>query len=206
VKRLLDLIAALGLLLVIWPVLVLTALAILVTDGSPVLFRQSRPGWRSRLFTLLKFRTMRAPGEGEDALATDAARLTPLGRILRASSLDELPQLLNIVAGDMSFIGPRPLLPEYLQRYTPEQARRHDVRPGMTGWAQVNGRNATSWEKRFALDVYYVDHLSFALDVRILLRTISTVFSRKGIAADAHATMPEFMGTQRAASSATKEE
>lgn len=196
-KRVLDLCAALVLLAVLWPLMACIALAILIADGPPALFRQPRPGRGGRLFTLLKFRTMREPRGDEPRLATDSDRLTPLGRILRASSLDELPQLLNVLAGQMSFVGPRPLLPEYLERYTREQARRHEVRPGMTGWAQVNGRNSRSWDERFTLDVYYVDNRSLVMDARIIGRTIGTILSREGVSAESHATMPEFMGTAR---------
>jgi sugar transferase EpsL len=161
-----------------------------VTMGSPVLFRHTRTGLRGRLFTLFKFRTMRpgAPGEA------DATRLTAVGRLVRSLSLDELPQLWNVLRGDMSLVGPRPLLPEYLDRYTPEQARRHEVRPGITGWAQVNGRNALIWPEKFALDVWYVDHRSVGLDARIMLRTIGAVVGRAGVSAPGAATMPEFMG------------
>lgn len=161
--------------------------------GSPVLFRQARPGRHGEIFTLVKFRTMRAaaPGEGVE---NDGDRLTPLGRRLRAASLDELPTLVNVIRGDMSLVGPRPLLVEYLDRYTPEQARRHEVRPGVTGLAQVSGRNALTWEEKFALDVQYVDSHTFLGDLRILWRTIAPVFGRRGIAADGVATMSEFRG------------
>jgi lipopolysaccharide/colanic/teichoic acid biosynthesis glycosyltransferase len=159
--------------------------------GSPVFFRQARPGQGSRHFTLVKFRTMKDAPAGE----SDAVRLTAFGRLLRASSLDELPQLWNVVKGDMSIVGPRPLLVQYLDRYTPEQARRHEVRPGITGLSQVNGRNALEWEDKFALDVHYVDHSSFALDVTILLRTVWNVVARRGISQAGHATAAEFMGS-----------
>ncbi len=151
--------------------------------GSPVLFRQPRPGKDARLFTILKFRTMRdtgLPASAIDAVGSDAERLTPFGRFLRAASLDELPELWNVLVGDMSIVGPRPLLPEYLDRYNVTQARRHEVRPGITGWAQVNGRNATSWEERFEMDVYYVDNRSLGLDLRIAFMTVATVFRREG--------------------------
>jgi len=161
--------------------------------GSPALFRQARPGKDGEIFTLVKFRTMRAaaPGEGVES---DAARLTPLGRRLRASSLDELPTLVNVIRGDMSLVGPRPLLVDYLDRYTHEQARRHEVRPGITGLAQVSGRNALTWEEKFALDVQYVESHSFLGDLRLLWRTIAPVFGRRGISADGEATMSEFRG------------
>jgi lipopolysaccharide/colanic/teichoic acid biosynthesis glycosyltransferase len=163
--------------------------------GSPVLFRQMRPGMCGRPFIMIKFRTMtdeRGPG---GFLLADSQRLTPLGRFLRASSLDELPELWNVLKGEMSLVGPRPLLMEYLPLYTPEQARRHKVRPGITGWAQVNGRNAISWDEKFALDVWYVDHRSLWLDVKILWRTVRKVIVRDGISAAGDATMPKFSGS-----------
>jgi len=159
-----------------------------------LLFRQTRIGLHGKPFTLYKFKTMRDPRPGEDPLATDALRLTRFGRFLRATSLDELPTLWNVVKGDMSLVGPRPLLPEYLPLYTPEQMRRHEVKPGITGWAQVNGRNAISWEEKFRLDVWYVDNRSFWLDLKILWLTVWQVLSRKGVSADGHATMPPFQG------------
>ncbi len=189
-KRLLDVVGALVLLVVTSPLLVLAALLVRVTMGAPVTFRQTRTGLQGRLFTLVKLRTMRA-ADGSD----DAARLTPVGRLLRATSLDELPQLWNVLRGDMALVGPRPLLPQYLDRYTPAQARRHDVLPGLTGLTQVRGRNGLSWDEKFALDVWYVDHWSLALDAWILWRTLRIVASRDGIAADGHATMPEFHGS-----------
>jgi lipopolysaccharide/colanic/teichoic acid biosynthesis glycosyltransferase len=172
------------------------AVAIRLTMGSPVLFRQVRPGLGGEPFTILKFRTMR---DGDEP---DAERITRLGRFLRETSLDELPELLNVLRGDMSLVGPRPLLVAYLDRYTPEQARRHEVRPGLTGLAQVSGRNATTWEQRFALDVEYVDTRSLALDLRIIGRTVRAVLAREGIAAEGHATMPEFLGDPEAGSGA----
>jgi lipopolysaccharide/colanic/teichoic acid biosynthesis glycosyltransferase len=188
--------AALGLLLAA-PLLGAIALAVRLRQGSPVLFRQRRPGLHGRPFELVKFRTMR-DGDGPDGRPLpDAERLTSLGRFLRATSLDELPQLWNVLNGDVSLVGPRPLLMQYLPRYSPEQARRHDVLPGITGWAQVNGRNAISWEQKFALDVWYVDHWSLALDAKILLMTIARVLARSGVSQRGHATMPEFMGTER---------
>jgi len=187
-KRLFDLTLALPGLLALFPVMLIIALCVRMALGPGVLFRQVRPGLHGRPFTILKFRTMRQ-GEG-----TDAERLTPFGRFLRASSLDELPELFNVLAGDMSLVGPRPLLMQYLPRYTREQARRHEVLPGITGWAQINGRNATTWEERFALDVWYVDNRSLALDLRILARTVAAVLRRSGVNAPGSATMPEFMG------------
>lgn len=195
-KRLLDLALALPGLVLLSPVLLLTALCVRLLLGPGVLFRQVRPGLYGRPFTILKFRTMRA-GPG-----TDAERLTPFGRFLRGTSLDELPELLNVLAGDMSLVGPRPLLMQYLPRYTREQARRHEVPPGITGWAQVNGRNAQTWEERFALDVWYVDNRSLALDLRILARTVLAVLRRQGISAPGAATMPEFMGQAEDSSAA----
>jgi lipopolysaccharide/colanic/teichoic acid biosynthesis glycosyltransferase len=187
-KQLFDRSAAAVGLVAVAPVLGVTAVAIRATLGSPVLFRQVRPGLGGRPFELIKFRTMR------DGPEPDAERLTAFGRFLRASSLDELPQLINVVRGELSLVGPRPLLTRYLPRYSPAQARRHDVLPGMTGWAQINGRNALSWPEKFALDTWYVDHWSLALDARILLLTARRVLQRSGVAQAGHATMPEFMG------------
>ncbi len=193
-KRLFDLlVAALALLLLAFPLLVLIWF-IRRKLGSPVLFRQIRPGFQGRPFTMVKFRTMTNERGADGALLPDAQRLTPFGRFLRASSLDELPELWNVLKGEMSLVGPRPLLMEYLPLYTPEQARRHEVRPGVTGWAQVNGRNAISWEDKFALDVWYVDNRSMWLDVRILWLTVHKVLVRDGISAPGDATMPKFEG------------
>jgi sugar transferase EpsL len=174
------------------PVIGLTALAVRARLGSPVLFRQRRPGLHGRIFELVKFRTMTDERGPDGQLLPDAVRLTRFGRFLRASSLDELPELFNILRGEMGLVGPRPLMVQYLERYSPEQARRHEVLPGITGWAQVNGRNALSWEDRFRMDVWYVDHQSFGLDCRILLLTIWSVLARKGISAPGEATMSEF--------------
>ena len=165
--------------------------------GWPVLFTQTRPGLNGRLFRMFKFRSMSNRRDARGELLPDAERLTSFGRFLRASSLDELPELWNVLRGEMSLVGPRPLLMEYLDRYTPLQARRHEVRPGITGWAQVNGRNAISWEQKFELDVWYVDHRSFWLDVRILWLTALKVLRRDGISAAGDATMPKFMGSPR---------
>ena len=187
-KRGLDFCAALFLLIVASPLLAVAATAVRLTMGGPVLFRQTRAGREGSLFTLLKLRTMRG------GLADDAARLTPLGRCLRATSIDELPQLWNVLRGDMSLVGPRPLLPEYLPRYSPAQARRHAVRPGITGLAQVCGRNTLGWPERLALDVRYVEQRSLGLDLWILWRTARTVLRRDGISAAGHVTMPEFLG------------
>jgi len=197
VKRIADVAASAVALVVLSPVFAVVALAVRLALGSPVIFRQQRPGKDGRIFTLYKFRTMRdaAPGStGVETVASDAARLTPFGRRLRATSLDELPGLVNVLKGDMSVVGPRPLLPEYLDRYNEEQARRHEVRPGITGWAQVNGRNAVSWDERFKMDVWYVDHRSFALDARILLRSVSAIVSREGVSAPGGETMRPFEG------------
>ena len=194
-KRLLDITVAAVALVIGAPVLLLVALAVLVTMGSPVLFRQQRPGLSGRPFELLKFRTMLSDAQLGTDVASDARRLTRTGRFLRATSLDELPELWNVLRGDMSLVGPRPLLMQYLDRYTPEQARRHEVRPGLTGWAQVNGRNALSWEEKFALDTWYVDNRSFWLDLRIILMTAVSLFRPSGISAEGSATMPEFMGS-----------
>jgi lipopolysaccharide/colanic/teichoic acid biosynthesis glycosyltransferase len=196
-KRALDVAGALLLLALTSPLLALAALAIRAMMGRPVLYRQVRAGLHGHPFTLLKLRTMRPlPGHDGGPLR-DGERLTGLGRWLRASSLDELPQLWNVLRGDMALVGPRPLLPAYLGRYSPEQARRHEVRPGITGLAQVSGRNALSWEEKFALDVRYVDRWSLLLDLRILWRTFVAVLRLEGIRAPGHATMPEFLGGER---------
>jgi lipopolysaccharide/colanic/teichoic acid biosynthesis glycosyltransferase len=193
-KRLFDLTAAaLGLLALALPLLALIAL-VRIKLGRPVFFRQTRPGLHGQPFQMVKLRTMTDARGPDGALLPDAERLTPFGRFLRASSLDELPELWNVLKGDMSLVGPRPLLMEYLPLYTPEQARRHEVRPGITGWAQVNGRNALSWEEKFALDVWYVDHQSLALDISILWRTVRKVLVREGISAAGEATMGKFTG------------
>lgn len=192
-KRVLDVLVSALLLLVLSPVLLGTALAVRVALGSPALFRQQRPGLGGTLFTLYKFRSMRdAAATDVAAVVSDAERLSPFGRFLRASSLDELPELWNVLRGDMSLVGPRPLLVAYLERYNAEQARRHDVRPGITGWAQVNGRNALDWETRLALDVWYVDNRSLALDLKILAKTVTAVLSRRGVSADGEATVAPF--------------
>lgn len=190
-KRALDAAASAVGLVVLSPIILVTALVVRVNLGSPVLFTQQRPGRGGRVFRLYKFRSMRNVDESR-GLVTDEQRLTPFGRILRSTSLDELPSLWNVLHGDMSVVGPRPLLVEYLPRYTPEQARRHEVRPGITGLAQVNGRNTVDWEQRFALDVRYVDSRSLALDARILIGTVRSVLVREGISAEGHATMRKF--------------
>ena len=192
--RLRDIFASFLGLTILLPLLAVVVITVRLRLGSPILFCQARPGLQGKLFMLQKFRTMRTPLAGEDLLATDAVRLTRLGRFLRSTSLDELPTLWNVLRGDMSLIGPRPLLPEYLPLYTAHQMRRHEVKPGITGWAQVNGRNAISWEEKFELDVWYVDHRSFLLDLKILWMTVWQVVARRHIAADGHATMPPFRG------------
>jgi lipopolysaccharide/colanic/teichoic acid biosynthesis glycosyltransferase len=204
VKRAVDVAAASIGLVAAAPVMAGVAVAIALTDGFPVVFRQPRPGKGGRIFTIVKFRTMRKESHGPDGRPlSDAERLTPVGRFVRAASLDELPQLWNVLRGEMSLVGPRPLLVAYLSRYTPEQARRHDVLPGITGWAQINGRNALTWDEKFALDTWYVDHWSPWLDARILAKTAWKVLRREGISAAGHATMPEFTGTEARAGCAT---
>ena len=178
------------------PLSCLLAAGVRLAMGPPALFRQDRPGLRGRRFRLLKFRTMSEARDAGGNLLPDADRVTRFGRFLRSLSLDELPELINVLKGDMSLVGPRPLLVQYLDLYTPEQARRHELRPGITGWAQVNGRNALTWEEKFELDVWYVDHCSFGLDAGILWTTLRKGFAREGISAEGHATMPEFRGTR----------
>ncbi|MEA3420587.1 MAG: sugar transferase [Acidobacteriota bacterium] len=194
VKRTLDIIASVAGLWLLSPLLVMLSLVVKIKLGSPILFKQMRPGLYGDPFVAYKFRTMsNACDEGGDFLP-DADRLTSLGQFLRKTSMDELPELFNVIKGEMSIVGPRPLLMQYLDRYTPEQARRHEVKPGITGWAQVNGRNAISWEDKFKLDVWYVDNWSVWLDVRIILMTIRNVLLRKGINQKGEATMEEFLG------------
>jgi lipopolysaccharide/colanic/teichoic acid biosynthesis glycosyltransferase len=193
-KRLLDVTVSASVLVVGAPVLAATAALVWADVGRPLLFRQDRVGLGGRVFELIKFRTMKHAVDADGRPLPDAARLTRIGRALRASSLDELPQLINVLRGDMSLVGPRPLLVEYLSRYSPEQARRHEVVPGITGLAQIAGRNALSWPEKFALDVHYVDHQSLALDLTILLRTVVAVLRRDGISAAGQATMPPFQG------------
>lgn len=195
-KRGFDIVAA-GLLLVILAIpLALIALVTRLVLGPPILYRSLRPGLGGQLFTIYKFRTMTEEVDESGALLPDGERLTGFGRLLRSWSLDELPELINVVRGDMSLVGPRPLLPEYLDRYDDHQRRRHEVRPGLTGLAQVRGRNSLTWEERLALDVWYVDHRSMALDLRILAATLALVVNREGISAPDHATMPEFRGQE----------
>ena len=193
-KRLFDILVAATLLLLTLPLMLATALAVRLALGAPVLLRQTRPGKGGIPFLFFKFRTMTEERDGAGRLLPDERRLTPFGRWLRATSFDELPQLVNVLKGDMSLVGPRPLLMEYIFLYSPQQARRHEVRPGITGWAQVNGRNALSWEERFRLDVWYVDHRSLLLDLRILLLTVLRVFQARGVAQPGQATMTRFTG------------
>jgi len=195
IKRICDFVLALVALVVLSPVLLVVAWQIGRKLGSPVLFRQIRPGLDGRPFEMIKFRTMRDAVDAHGAPLPDAERMTSFGNFLRSASLDELPELWNVLKGEMSLVGPRPLLMEYLPLYSSEQARRHDLRPGVTGWAQVNGRNALSWEEKFRLDVWYVDHQSFWLDLKILMLTVKKVFVREGISAAGEATMPRFTGS-----------
>jgi sugar transferase EpsL len=194
-KRAVDVIGAATLIVVLSPVFAAVAVAIRVRMGAPVLYRQVRPGRDARPFTILKFRTMTDARDADGCLLPDHRRLTRLGRWLRRTSIDELPELLNVVAGDMSLVGPRPLLLDYLPLYSTEQARRHEVRPGITGWSQVNGRNALTWEEKFTLDVWYVDHRSLRLDAEILGRTVQQVLSGHGVSAPGHDTMQPFRGS-----------
>lgn len=193
-KRLFDLLASALALIVLSPVLVLTALLVRIQLGGPILFRQQRPGYQGRPFHIFKFRTMIDRFAPDGSLLPDSERLTRFGRVLRSTSLDELPELFNILRGEMSVVGPRPLLMEYLPLYSPEQARRHDMPPGLTGWAQVNGRNALSWQDKFRLDVWYVDHWSFWLDLKIIFLTLVKVFKREGITQEGQATAEKFTG------------
>lgn len=195
-KRILDLTLTLAGLVVLLPLMGVLAVLVGFFNGKPVIFKQERPGYKAKLFPVYKFRTMSEARDAQGNLLPDADRLTSLGRFLRISSLDELPELFNVLAGQMSLVGPRPLFKHYLERYSSEQARRHEVLPGITGWAQINGRNAISWEDKFKLDVWYVDNWSFLLDLKILLITIGKVLKREGISQPGHATAAEFMGNQ----------
>jgi len=196
-KRLMDLFIAVPAFIVLLPVYAIVTLLVCLLIGFPVLFRQKRPGLGGKPFTMYKFRTMTDARGHDGALLPDAARLTRFGQFLRAASLDELPELLNVLKGDMSLVGPRPLLMQYLDRYTLEQARRHEAKPGITGWAQVNGRNALTWEEKFKLDVWYVDNQSFWLDIKIIFMTIWKILKREGINQQGQATMEEFKGLSR---------
>lgn len=194
-KRIIDFILVFCVLLLIWPILILIIVFLLFANkGAGVFFTQKRSGKGGNIFKVIKFKTMTDERDANGSLLPDAERLTKVGRFVRSTSIDELPQLINVLKGDMSLIGPRPLLPQYLSLYSKEQARRHEVRPGITGWAQVNGRNAISWTKKFELDVWYVDHCSFLLDVRIIFLTIKKVFIREGISQEGQATMEFFNG------------
>jgi sugar transferase EpsL len=195
-KRLLDLAITLVGLILLSPFLLILAVYIRIKLGKPVLFRQLRPGYQGKPFYIIKFRSMTDQRDDQGRLLPDKHRLTRLGRTMRAFSLDELPEMFNVLRGEMSWVGPRPLLTKYLERYTPEQARRHSVLPGITGWAQVNGRNALTWEDKFTLDVWYVEHWSFWLDIKILFMTVWKVIAREGISEPGHATAQEFLGTQ----------
>ena len=193
-KRFFDFCASLAALILLSPAMAIIGICVWLFVGRPILFLQTRPGIHGRPFRICKFRTMTDACESDGSLLPDRLRLTPFGRLLRSTSLDELPALWNVLTGDMSLVGPRPLLMEYLPLYSPEQERRHNVRPGMSGWAQIKGRNSLSWEEKFALDVWYVDHRSFWLDLYILWRTLIKVFRREGISHGDHATMSKFTG------------
>ena len=194
IKRLFDFIVAFTALFYLYPVLIIIAILVRIKLGSPIFFKQQRPGLHGQPFMMIKFRTMTDAKDKNGNLLPDDKRLTSFGKFLRSTSLDELPELFNVLKGDMSLVGPRPLLMQYLDRYTPEQARRHEVKPGITGWAQINGRNAISWEDKLTLDVWYVDHLSIWRDLQILIMTVTKVVKREGISQDEHVTMTEFMG------------
>lgn len=194
IKRILDFILSLTALIILSPVLLIVALLVRTKLGSPVIFKQERPGLNEKIFTLYKFRTMTDAKDESGNLLPDEIRLTKFGKMLRSTSLDELPELFNIFKGDMSIVGPRPLLVRYLPLYNNRQKHRHDVRPGFTGWAQCNGRNAISWEEKFELDLYYVKHVSFFMDLKIILKTLKTVLLREGISSDTSVTMEEFKG------------
>jgi lipopolysaccharide/colanic/teichoic acid biosynthesis glycosyltransferase len=197
VKRALDVAVALPALVLLSPVMLVVAGAVAVKLGRPVLFRQKRPGLHSRPFTIFKFRTMTDSRGPDGSLLPDSERLPPFGQWLRSTSLDELPELWNVLVGDMSLVGPRPLMMQYVPLYSERQARRHDVRPGVTGWAQVNGRNAISWDEKLEMDVWYIENWSLGLDFRILAATLRSIVRREGIAAEGSATMPEFTGSGR---------
>jgi lipopolysaccharide/colanic/teichoic acid biosynthesis glycosyltransferase len=195
-KRIIDIIGSLIGLVVASPIIVVISIIIYITMGRPIFFKQVRPGLKGKPFVIYKFRTMLDLRDENGNLLPDEKRLTTIGKFLRSTTLDELPEFWNVLKGDMSLVGPRPLLMEYLDRYTPEQARRHNVKPGMTGWAQINGRNAITWEEKFKLDVWYVDNWNILLDLKIIFLTILKVLKREGISAEGHATMPEFMGSK----------
>lgn len=196
-KRFLDFIVAVSALIMVLPVFILVIIGLAFVNNGKVFFFQVRPGKNNRLFKIIKFKTMNDRRDENGKLLPDEVRLTPVGKFVRKTSLDEIPQLINVMTGDMSLVGPRPLLVEYLPLYSEVQKRRHEVRPGITGWAQVNGRNAISWEQKFEYDVWYVDHLSFTLDLKIILLTIKKVFKSEGISQQGHATMPFFEGVKK---------
>lgn len=195
-KRFLDIICSLGFILCFWWLYIIVAILVKVKLGSPVIFKQQRPGLNGKVFTMYKFRSMTDSKDKHGKLLSDEERLSRFGQLLRATSLDEIPEFLNVLKGEMSLIGPRPLLIEYLERYNKKQARRHEVRPGITGWAQVNGRNAISWEKKFEYDVEYVEKCSFLLDIKIIFMTIKKIFVREGISQEGNVTMEEFRGSK----------
>ena len=194
-KRVFDLLLTIPGLILISPMLLLVVILVRIFHGKPVLFRQIRPGYHGKLFTVFKFRTMTEIRDGQGNLLPDENRITSLGKFLRATSIDELPELFNVLRGEMSLVGPRPLLTQYLERYSPEQRRRHEALPGITGWAQVNGRNTLTWEDKFGYDVWYVDHQSLWLDIKIMAITFWKVIRREGISQEGHATAEEFMGS-----------
>ena len=196
-KRVLDIICSLGFILCFWWLYILIAILVKVKLGSPVIFKQKRPGLNGKIFTMYKFRSMTDAKDKNGNLLSDAERLPKFGQLLRATSLDEIPEFINVLKGDMSLIGPRPLLVEYLERYNDEQKRRHDVRPGITGWAQVNGRNAISWEEKFRYDVEYVDNLTFFLDIKIVFLTIKKIVVKEGISQEGNVTMKKFTGESK---------
>lgn len=196
-KQILDLIIVAPAIIILSPLIISIAIALYFKIGSPVIFKQLRPGLNGKPFTIYKFRTMNDKCDNNGCLLNDTERLTPFGEWLRSTSLDELPELFNVLKGDMTIVGPRPLLMQYLNRYTPEQARRHEVKPGLTGWAQVNGRNAISWEEKFKLDVWYVDNWSLWLDLKIIVMTIWKILKREGINQEGQVTMEEFKGYQK---------
>ena len=195
IKRLLDFILSLFAIIILSPVLLIVALLVRIKLGAPVIFKQKRPGLNEKIFTLYKFRTMTDAKDEQGNLLPDEIRLTKFGKLLRSTSLDELPELFNILKGDMAIVGPRPLLVRYLPLYSEHQKHRHDVRPGFTGWAQCNGRNAISWEEKFDLDVYYTKHVSLLLDIKIILKTVKVVLFREGISSETSVTMEEFRGS-----------
>lgn len=196
-KRLLDIIYSLGFILCFWWLYIIVAILVKKKLGSPVLFKQQRPGLNGKVFTMYKFRSMTDAKDKDGKLLSDEERLPRFGQLLRATSLDEIPEFFNILKGDMSLVGPRPLLVQYLERYNERQARRHEVRPGITGWAQVNGRNAISWEQKFEYDVEYVEKCSFLLDIKIIFMTIKKIFIREGISQEGNVTMEEFRGSRK---------